>query len=351
MIVSLAHGSTTATCGLTADGSVYCFDAMVFEREPDAKNLRGAKILTVSLRHSCVADAAGIASCWGQNGTGQLGDGKPVQNRDTILPVQGLPAVTDIQAAWERTCALTKAGDVHCWGDRSWGKAGDGTLIDENRSEAIKALPGARTVGGAIAIAVSSEHTCAVLSDGSVTCWGGNLNGETGAPRAHPPGARPAKVANVRGVVAIAAGSLSTCVIDAAGAVQCWGGRLGKQTSVDPRFGNAHPLPRAFPLPGPAAQVVVGSELACARLRDGHVHCSGQNDAGALGDGTTTDRDTPGNALALPEPAIDLMASHDSVCALTSRGRVFCWGKDRLVKPTERADDALVPVEVGPPES
>ena len=342
VITRLSHGADASSCGLDVDGAIWCWNTMTFER--DVAVGRDATFLSRGSGHGCVVDARGGATCWGSNYFGELGDQKPVQYRDAVASVPGLPPVAEISAQSGRTCARTVAGAVSCWGDRSWGKAGDGTLIEESRDAGKKLSVSGTIVTGAISIASGSSHSCAALGDGTVRCWGGNLSGQGGTLHANPPTPRPTAVPHATGVVALAAGELATCSLDRAGVVRCWGGVLGDPASPVPRYSDAHPQPRTTVLPAPAVEISVGSDHACARVADGRVFCWGDNDRGQLGDGTTTRRDQAA-PVALSVAATQLSTSGHSSCALAA-GRVFCWGRERGAKARH---DATRPEEPAAP--
>lgn len=314
----------------------------------DAIVLPHAHGLSQGSRHGCALDAGGIASCWGANDSGQLGAGKTSAFRDAAGAVVGLPPVAEIVASYDRTCARGGTGDVFCWGDRSWGKAGDGTLIDDGRASATKLAVGTPIVTGAVAIACGSSHSCVAFGNGTVSCWGNNLSGQSGSSHIHPPLSRPTVVPHAARVVALAAGELSTCSIDQVGGVRCWGGILGNP-AITPvaRYSDAHPAPRSIALPGPAAEVSVGSAHACARLADGRVFCWGEGERGQLGDGTTARRDAAGE-VHLAAPATQLSSGTADTCALAA-GRVFCWGQERLRAADGSITDALRPAEPAAP--
>jgi hypothetical protein len=91
-----------------------------------------------------------------------------------------LSDVADIAGSVGRTCARTTGGDVYCWGDSEFGKAGDGRLPDNDGRE--KTRPGKPILHGAATLAVAEAHACSALPDGRLSCWGQNNNGALGLP-------------------------------------------------------------------------------------------------------------------------------------------------------------------------
>lgn len=114
----------------------------------------------------------GAVRCWGDNSSGQLGDGTTT---DGLAPVAviGLSAVTAIATEGWHTCALAIDGTAKCWGSNSYGQLGDSTTADRSTPVAVAGL------GPVTAIATGGYHTCAFVSDG-IKCWGANSSGQLG---------------------------------------------------------------------------------------------------------------------------------------------------------------------------
>lgn len=125
--------------------------------------------------HTCARNSGGALQCWGDNGSGQLGDGT---NNDSNAPVtvfaSGIAAVSTGGAGFIAiTCALTTSGGVLCWGDNLRGQLGDGTNIDSNTPVTVTGL------AGSVAAISASFGACAVTTAG-LQCWGANFAGGLG---------------------------------------------------------------------------------------------------------------------------------------------------------------------------
>src|SRR5439155_133303 len=131
--------------------------------------------------HTCALPGDGIVLCWGQNDLGQLGNGtvSPTANTPNPTPVSvsGITTAVAVAAGGWHTCALLQDGSIRCWGDNTWGQLGNGSP-----DGVVSTIPSAPVTGITAATAASSgaEHTCALLQDGSLQCWGAGKFGRLG---------------------------------------------------------------------------------------------------------------------------------------------------------------------------
>lgn len=126
-----------------------------------------------------------------------------------------LGAVTGIASGWRHTCAVLSDGTVWCWGN--------------NDQDSIGATPSSSTpvmvngIFNAMAIATGSDHTCVVLSDGTVNCWGYNGAGQLGDGTTTA-SSTPVLVSGISTATAVSVGEIHTCAVLSNGTVKCWGG-------------------------------------------------------------------------------------------------------------------------------
>jgi alpha-tubulin suppressor-like RCC1 family protein len=264
--------------------------------------------------------SGGAVKCWGDNLAGQLGDGT-TENRLTPVDVPGLAGnAAVLEAGAYHTCLLLSQGNVQCWGGNADGELGDGTTIERHAPAAVTGLPGA-----AVALTAGTDHTCALLSAGVLQCWGGNFYGQLGDGTANSFLA-PVLVAGLPGGAAeVAAGRFHTCALTPGGGVKCWG------LNADGQLGDGTTNTRGTPgdvsgLSSGMAAVTTGREYSCALTAGGGLKCWGYNSAGQLGDGTTDDRALPGDVVGLSEGVWDVEAGAWHACAVTSGGAAKCWG-------------------------
>jgi alpha-tubulin suppressor-like RCC1 family protein len=295
--------------------------------------------------HSCALAADGSVACWGDNVEAQLGHAHregagaraPKSGPDSAMPalVLGLKEVAAIAVGDEHACALRRDGAVRCWGSNDFGQLGDGTNAERDLPVAPAGLR-----EKVVQIAAGDYHTCALLDDGSARCWGNNEEGQLGTggiDRPKGPGGPaimgmaapegPALVHSLGVVTAIESRDDLTCALDTRGLVACWGIPIGYGAMVEHAARRGKSRPTAVRGLREATALTLGRSHSCALLRDKTAVCWGDNDAGQLGDGTTTARlsPTPVAGLAGIE---ELRAGGYSTCARLGEGSVRCWGSN-----------------------
>ena len=294
----------------------------------DAHSASAATAVAVSVGdfHTCALTTAGGLKCWGNNELGQLGDGTTT-DRAAPVDVAGLTSGVAAVSTWRtHTCALTTAGGIKCWGLNSLGQVGDGTTALRSTSVDVVGL-----TSGVAAVAAGgggSDHTCALTTVGGLKCWGNNDVGQLGDGTTVGRTAPVDVVGLTSSVAAVTAGSRHTCALTTAGGLKCWGsnggGRLGDGTTMD----RTTPVDVVGLTSGVAA-FSAGSSYTCAMTTAGGLKCWGFNGSGRLGDGTTTDRDTPVDVVGLTSGVAAVSAGSRHTCALTTAGGLKCWGFDR----------------------
>ncbi len=297
--------------------------------------------------HTCALTSGGGVKCWGQNEYGELGDGTTT-NSSIPVKVIGLDSgVQAISAGDENTCALTSSGGVKCWGQNKYGGLGDDTK--DNSSIPVKVIGLDSEVQ---AISAGKYNTCALTTNGSVKCWGSNFNGQLGN------GVRddsliPVDVIGLdsNNVQAISVGSNYACALTNIGGVKCWGrnyeGQLGDGTAP-----NMSSIPvDVSDLTSDVQAISSASRHACAITTSGDMKCWGHNYIGLLGDGVNgtpkSYSSTPVDVIGLNSSVKDISISGVNTCALTTSGRVKCWGGNLwggLGDGTE--NNSLTPVNV-----
>jgi alpha-tubulin suppressor-like RCC1 family protein len=294
----------------------------------------GSTVVAVATSYlsTCASLVDGTVTCWGFNHKGQLGDGSTGTRSSPVTPRAfevGTRAAA-VAAGGGHTCLLNTVGQVWCWGLNSYGQLGRGVFSDRelDLGEPV-ALP---APGRATAIATGIYHTCALLVDGHVSCWGLNSSGQLGVGQGSPgdrstPSAPIALQGSGR-AKAITAGGSHSCALHTDGSIACWGynayGQLGDGGTTN-QF-QTHDI---IGLPGGvrAVSVDAGLDHTCALQANGDMTCWGRNGDGQLGDGTTIDKVSPVPVSATSGThATAIEAGGVHTCALYGAGTVTCWG-------------------------
>ena len=255
--------------------------------------MTGAVVVSGGYEHACALLGDHTMRCWGRNVDGQLGDGTraPLDcvpgscGSSTPVRVVGITSADAITAGAYHTCALLSDRTVQCWGRNDDGQLGDGTWSSSSTPVRVGGLTGVAAVSG------GGYHTCALLGDGTVRCWGRNTEGQLGDGTIAG-SLTPVQVVGVTGAVAVSGGYEHTCALLGDGTVHCWGRNAEGQLGDGTRTGSSTPV-RVVGITGAVAVTGGWWHHTCALLRDGTVQCWGQNDFGQLGNGTTTGSSTP----------------------------------------------------------
>lgn len=277
---------------------------------------------------TCAIVVSGAVRCWGEGLGGRLGSGAEDSRLDGLdegagdeastVPLAG--AATAISAGDQHACALVPGGAVQCWGVGGSGRLGQlGTDSRLDGAANGSGTDGAATVplgAAATAIAAGGEHSCALLADGRVRCWGENSSGQlgsggtddkldqtgTGGDVASTVPLRAAGAANNAApvpAVAITAGDNHTCAVmqQPAGELRCWGGgafgQLGTGQTTNRLSSSSTNLANAASRVALGAAVIgvsAGGATTCAQLAGGAVRCFGDGAFGAHGGGAADPR-------------------------------------------------------------
>ncbi|NOK10222.1 RTX toxin [Corallococcus exercitus] len=347
------------TCVLLNNGAVRCwgygaFGQLGYENtqsigdteQPytagELKLLGKATKIAMGGNHSCALLDTGLVRCWGLNNYGQLGynntdnlgDGEPVASFGYVN-LGG--AAIRITVGETHSCALMDTGKVRCWGRNQYGQLGYGHTNNIGDNEQPWQA-GDVDLGGVTAtdVVAGSNHTCALLSNSKMLCWGYNLEGQLGYTHAthigdnEVPGSQTALEPS--GPVAqIAMGNNHTCALLKTGTVRCWGANGLGQLGTGQSGGNfLFKDSGSIDLGTSALQVTAGVSHTCALLSTGSVRCWGQANFGQTGYGTTAARNTPGPAVNLDGATayqVSASSSGNHTCALLSTGKARCWGQ------------------------
>ena len=285
--------------------------------------------ITAGDSHSC-ALSGGAVQCWGYNQNGQLGNGTTNQQYTTPVAVTGISTAVEVKGGGKHTCARLSSGAVQCWGYNQNGQLGNGSTVKSTSPVTVSGINGA--TAQATEIATGYAHSCALLTDKTVKCWGDNSSGQLGNGTTNlVANTTPGAVSGIDGTTvqatAIAAGYFHTCALLADATVKCWGhnqyGQLGNGAT------GQSSTPVAVSGISTATKIAAGGQRSCALLASHQVQCWGDNSSGQLGNGTTTQSSTPVTVSGIDgvtAQATDIATGYVHTCALLSGGAEQCWG-------------------------
>jgi hypothetical protein len=290
--------------------------------------------------HSCALTQAGDVLCWGDDSQAQLGEsldpipldaGPPAADSDAAeLPYDArfprvLASASQVAAGGMHSCALLPDATVECWGRSAEGQV-------DGRSDRVSVDKPVRAgVSGATQIAAGAFHSCALLPALGVTCWGSARYGQVGREQSTSALA-PAVVPGTADATDVAAGVRHSCARLRTGRVVCWGELIDEST------GEPYVTTTPVPVPGleDALEISAGAGHSCALKMDRTVVCWGLNDSGQLGDGSMQTSATPVAVSTLP-PGSWIVAAGGGErdghlvghsCAVTNNFEVACWGRN-----------------------
>ena len=372
------------SCAILFDGSVKCWGAGGLIGAGDLNNRgdqpaemgnnlvaidlgagRTAKHINAGPFHTCAILDDDTLKCWGEASSGRLGYGNqlargdgPGEMGDNLQVVDlgtGRSAV-QVSAGLLHTCAVLDDATLKCWGEGSFGRTGNGNTADRGKlpNEMGDNLPVVDLGTGrtALQVAAGDTHTCARLDDGSVKCWGLGLNGRLGYGDTISRGGGPDQMGDNltavdlgigRTAVDISAASMHTCVVLDDATVKCWGvgsfGNLG-YGDFSPRGDGPGEMGNSLPVVDlgsglTALSVGAAMFISCAHLNNSTVKCWGEGGVGALGQEGTANIGTAPGQMGDNLPTVDLGTGQaiaqvavggDHVCVLLDDSTVKCWG-------------------------
>jgi alpha-tubulin suppressor-like RCC1 family protein len=337
--VAAVTAAVNHTCALSTAGGVKCWGLNGGGELGDGRTCgfscptpvdvsgltSGVAAVSAGPRRSCALTTAGGVKCWGNNASGALGDGTTT-DRTRPVDVSGLTSgVAGVSVGYDHTCALTTASGVKCWGANLYGQLGNGTTTDSSTPVDVSGLS-----SGVAAISAGSQHTCALTAGGGVKCWGVNFQGELGNGTTTD-SSTPVDVSGLTsGVSAVSAGGFHTCALTTAGGVKCWGLNGGGELGNGGRTcGFSCPTPvDVSGLTSGVAAISAGPRSSCAVTTAGGLKCWGSNDYGQLGNGATTSSSTPVDVSGLSSGGVAVSAGYRHTCAVTTAGGLKCWGSN-----------------------
>lgn len=330
---------------LSGLNNVVSFDGYWIWRRPSLKSKDGPHDSALL----CAAKKDGSLWCLGRNESGQLGDGTQT-SRLEAKRVEGLENVVQIQLNGHFACARTAGDEVYCWGENRVGRVkpyGDPAGFYSFYTRPVRVAPELHDI---VDLLVGEGHSCAARKDGAAICWGGVEPKRIGwFP---PKSCEEATIAQTEPlvfdvpecrsskqlfeaippnpsdpVVRVLATRKSSCALRRSGILECWGGYWGAPKQL-PGLESEHFRDFGADL---------SSENVCAVTTDGRVFCWGEARSGKIGDGSRHSEDDgyadfaerPQQVLRIDD-AKSVMCGVGHCCATSEGGQVQCWGRLRF---------------------
>lgn len=331
----------------------------------------------------CARKMDGTIWCWGHNEIGEFGDGTTTSTSTTAVQVAGITDVTMFDVGRMHACAIGKymgTDGLWCWGrnaqkagkgamkNPNLGRLGNGTVTESPTPVAVD-LSAATGAGQTVkSLSTGALHSCIVMSDDKVWCWGRNKDGALGNG-ALVDTSSPVQV-NLGGLNPAIPGGVTidevictehrkndtTCIRLSNGSVYCWGsgakGELGDGTTGNRSAPTARVYLGAFGT-AKAVALAAGNNTLCARSDAGQVACWGKNQKGLLGHGLPNSLDYSTPVLAMVSGATRLVMGHSTACTVDAQNRLVCWGNNQQGQltrhaPTPTETGVIVPLQVLP---
>jgi alpha-tubulin suppressor-like RCC1 family protein len=316
----------TSNCAILKNLFVYCWGQNNYgvlglnnktnlETASPLQNILGLQSVVTSGIHSCGITPNGRVQCWGLNESMSFGGSATLRTSVNAVEVPGVENAKQISTQFAGSCALSKSGQVSCWGS-------------------INPFTVQQTSLSNVSMIASGTHfTCALNGDRKVYCWGANYGSVLGIQdvnQAPFTTMQPTLIPGIENAIHISAGYFHACAVITDGKVKCWGSN---------NFGELGHSKVSSSLSYPVAQEVVGlpaipfvqvsasgGHSSCALSLNGRVYCWGYLLSNENGMRLATQ--SPKWVQGLPAEAQQIVSGYNFTCALVKGGKTYCWGSN-----------------------
>lgn len=307
------------TCGVTADGTAYCWGSNSTGRLGDETSTdRDAPVRVTGDQHFVAIDAGGPATWALTVGGIPFGWGQSLGTSPVALPVPQIFGF--LETRWH-SCGLTTEGRAYCWGTAT-SAFGAGDSDGAPVAEPTLAMGG----GSYTTIGTGSYSTCALAPDGAAWCAGQNYYSELGDGTTEFSSAPTAVVGGLH-FTELAVGDSFACAIATDGLTYCWG-RNDRQQLGDPEAGDQSSFPLAVVGGHRFTSISLGMHHACGLKADGTAYCWGDGSSGALGSGGYVPSQPVPVAVTGGQQFRSVSAGGYHTCGIAHDGYTYCWGSN-----------------------
>ena len=323
------------TCAIRNGGTLKCWGNNYFG-ETGGSDTQSTGMVTVDLgkdhkamdivagsNHTCAILNSGVVKCWGANYRGQTGS---VSQQGTGIGTVDLGKdrkVKGITVGEYHTCALLDDGKIKCWGDNSYGQTGGS---DKSAKGIVNVNLGSNNSNAKI-LAAGWEHTCAILDDGTVKCWGNNSQNQTGGSDKKATGIVTVNLGSNRRARTLAIGGNHSCALLDDDTVKCWGSNSYNQTGGSNKQATGM-VTVNLKSDSKVVTISAGRLYTCAILDDDTVKCWGDNEYGQTGGSDKKATRMVTVNLGTNNTVISISAGRSHTCALLDTEAVKCWGSN-----------------------
>ena len=339
--VDLANGNSHS-CVLLRNGEVKCWGYNKYGQTGGSDNndtsistvdiFSNSQVIALAAGafHNCVLLENGDVECWGYNKYGQTGGLDKSATAMVTVDLGANQRAKAISASSFHTCALLDGGEAKCWGSNGFGQTGGS---DKSATGIVTVDLGANQ--RAKVIETGQFHTCAILDNGDATeggpvkCWGSNTYGQTGGSDKSATGMVAVNLGANRKALSISLNATHSCAILDNGMVNCWGNNGFRQTGGSDRSATsivAVNLGTNYR----AIAISAGYLYTCAILETKEVKCWGYNSSGQTGgsDKSATGIVNVNLGGDSHSAVIDIDTGYAHTCVLLSEDAVKCWGSN-----------------------
>lgn len=186
-------------------------------------NLTNVKKISLGSYFACALKEDQTVWCWGRNDGSVMITGHSEYQILNAVQASGLENVIDINSGSYHSCAILATHQIKCWGESGSGQLGNNSTVKSLDPVIVSGVENALQVGAS----KGTSFTCALLNTGKVNCWGDNRYGQLGNGSLDS-SLIPLEVSGLENIKAITVGTFSSCAINQLNEVKCWGGDYGK---------------------------------------------------------------------------------------------------------------------------